>query len=159
MSTPRAALFSALPWESRKLASSALLFLALAALAVPASALDRSAFSFPNYDLQATLDPHQHALSVEGTVEVRNVFKISKVGTVAGCMVIEGLIRRNASGRLYREGKEVWAGKIEGLKRFKEGAREVKEGLECGISLEGQNDIKEGDIIEAFDVEEVKQTL
>jgi translation initiation factor IF-2 len=53
----------------------------------------------------------------------------------------------------------VWEGKIEGLKRFKEDAREVKEGFECGISLEGQNDIKEGDIIEAFEVEEVKQTL
>ena len=94
-----------------------------------------------------------------GKAEVRQVFRISKAGTVAGCMVIEGLVRRNASGRLFREGKQVWEGKIEGLKRFKEDAREVKEGFECGISLEGQNDIKEGDIIEAFEVEEVKQTL
>ncbi len=94
-----------------------------------------------------------------GKAEVRQVFRISKAGTVAGCMVTEGLIRRNASARLFREGKEVWEGKVEGLKRFKEDAREVKEGFECGISLEGQNDIKEGDIIEAFEVEEVKQTL
>ncbi len=94
-----------------------------------------------------------------GKAEVRQVFRISKAGTVAGCMVIEGLVRRNASGRLFRDGKEIWEGKIEGLKRFKDDAREVKEGFECGISLEGQNDIKEGDIIEAFEVEEVKQTL
>ena len=94
-----------------------------------------------------------------GKAEVRQVFRISKAGTVAGCMVIEGLVRRNALARLTREGNQVWEGKLETLKRFKDDAREVKEGFECGISLEGQNDVKQGDIIEVYELEEVKQTL
>ena len=96
---------------------------------------------------------------VIGRAEVRQVFKVTKAGTVAGCMVVEGLIRRNASARLLRDSAEVWAGKMSGLKRFKDDAREVKEGFECGIGLENYNDIKPGDIIEAFEHEEVKQTL
>jgi translation initiation factor IF-2 len=94
-----------------------------------------------------------------GKAEVRQVFKISKAGVVAGCMVVEGMIRRSASARLMRGGAEIWKGKLASLKRFKDDAREVKEGFDCGIALEGFNDIKELDIIEAYEIESVKQTL
>ena len=95
-----------------------------------------------------------------GKAEVRQVFKISKAGTVAGCMVIEGVDpaqrRARASARRRRG---LAAARSSSLKRFKDDAREVKEGFECGIALDGYHDIKKGDIIEAFEVEEVKQTL
>jgi translation initiation factor IF-2 len=94
-----------------------------------------------------------------GKAEIRQVFKTSKAGAVAGCMVIEGVIKRSGGARLLREGAAIWTGKIGGLKRFKDDAKEVKEGFECGISLEGYSEFKEGDVIEAFEVEEVKQTL
>lgn len=94
-----------------------------------------------------------------GKAEVRQVFRISKVGTIAGCMAIEGVIRRSAEARLVREAVVIWSGKIGGLKRFKDDAREVREGVECGISLDGYSELKEGDIIEAFEVEEVKAKL
>jgi translation initiation factor IF-2 len=94
-----------------------------------------------------------------GKAEVRQVFRISKAGNVAGCMVIEGLVRRNSNVRLLREGAEIWQGKLSSLKRFKDDAREVKEGFDCGIALEGFNDVKEGDIIQAYEIESVKQTL
>jgi translation initiation factor IF-2 len=94
-----------------------------------------------------------------GKAQVRQVFKLSKAGVVAGCMVTEGAIRRTAGARLLRDDIVVWQGKISSLKRFKDDTREVKEGFECGISLEGYNDIKEGDVIEAFEQEEVKQKL
>jgi translation initiation factor IF-2 len=94
-----------------------------------------------------------------GKAEVRQVFRISKAGNVAGCMVVSGSVRRGAHARLVRDGAEVWRGKIAALKRFKDDAREVKEGLECGISLDGYQDVKEKDIIEAYEIEQVKQTL
>jgi translation initiation factor IF-2 len=94
-----------------------------------------------------------------GKAEVRQVFRISKAGNVAGCMVIEGLVRRSSNVRLMREGAEIWQGKLASLKRFKDDAREVKEGFDCGIALEGFNDVKEGDIIQAYEIESVKQTL
>jgi translation initiation factor IF-2 len=94
-----------------------------------------------------------------GRAEVRQVFKLSKAGVIAGCMVIEGLVRRNAGVRLIRDSAVVWQGKMDSLKRFKDDVREVKEGFDCGISLEGYQDIKPEDIIEAFEVESVKQTL
>jgi translation initiation factor IF-2 len=94
-----------------------------------------------------------------GKAEVRQVFRISKAGNVAGCMVISGSIRRGAHARLVRDGAEIWRGKIAALKRFKDDAREVKEGTECGISLDGFQDVKEKDIIEAYEIEQVKQTL
>ena len=97
--------------------------------------------------------------SVIGKAEVRQVFKLSKAGTVAGCMVLEGLVRRSATGRLLRDSRVVWQGKFSSLKRFKDDVREVKEGFDCGIALENYNDVKEGDLIEVVDVEEVKQTL
>ena len=94
-----------------------------------------------------------------GRAEVRQVFKVSKAGTIAGCMVLQGLIRRNASARLVRDGSVIFSGKISSLKRFKDDAREVKEGFDCGIGLENYGDLKEGDSIEAFEMEQVKQTL
>ena len=83
-----------------------------------------------------------------GTIEVRNTFKIPKIGTIAGCQVISGKVRRNADVRLIRDGVEIFKGKISSLKRFKDDAREVEEGFECGIGLEGFHDIKVGDTIE-----------
>ena len=97
--------------------------------------------------------------TVLGTAEVRNVFKISKVGTVAGCMVTDGLMRRGASVRLVREGVVVHTGELDSLKRFKEDVKEVKQGFECGLSLANFADVREGDVIEAFEVVEVARSL
>lgn len=96
---------------------------------------------------------------IVGNAEVREVFKISRIGTVAGCMVTEGMIKRKSDVRLIREGIVVYTGAINQLKRFKEDVAEVKNGYECGISIENFNDIKNGDIIEAFEEKEVKRTL
>ena len=108
--------------------------------------------------MEGLLAPTQVEKNI-GKAEIRQVFKTSKAGAVAGCMVIEGTIKRSAGARLSREGAIVWQGKIASLKRFKDDAREVKEGFDCGIALEGYSDFKEGDVIEAYEVEEVKQTL
>jgi translation initiation factor IF-2 len=97
--------------------------------------------------------------SVLGTVEVRNVFRISRVGTVAGCMVTEGVVRRGAAVRLVRGGVVVHTGELDSLKRFKDDVREVKAGFECGLSLKGFNDVQVGDQIEVFEVVEVARTL
>lgn len=95
---------------------------------------------------------------VVGRAEIRMVYKVPKVGNVAGCYILEGKINRNASVRLIRDNIVIHDGKIESLKRFKDDAREVGEGFECGIGLEKFNDIKEGDIIEAYAMEEIKKT-
>jgi translation initiation factor IF-2 len=92
-----------------------------------------------------------------GRAEVRSTFKVSKVGTIAGCMVTEGKVTRNAQVRLVRDGAVVYEGKIESLKRFKDDVREVAQGYECGISIEKFNDVKEGDIIEAYIMETVER--
>jgi translation initiation factor IF-2 len=97
--------------------------------------------------------------SVLGMVEVRNVFKISKVGTVAGCMVTEGLVKRGASVRVIRGGVVIHTGELDSLKRFKEDVREVKAGFECGLSVRNFNDVQVGDQIEVFEVVEVARTL
>jgi translation initiation factor IF-2 len=97
--------------------------------------------------------------TILGTVEIRNVFKISKVGTVAGCMVTDGLVRRGASVRLIRDGVVVHTGELDSLKRFKEDVREVKAGFECGLSLKNYNEIQVGDQLEVFEVVEVARTL
>ncbi len=97
--------------------------------------------------------------TVVGTAEVRETFKISKVGTVAGCMVLDGKIKRNNDVRLIREGIVIYTGKLGSLKRFKDDVKEVAAGYECGLNIENFNDIKVGDIVEAFEVEEVKQKL
>jgi translation initiation factor IF-2 len=96
---------------------------------------------------------------VLGTAEVRQTFRISKVGTIAGCMVTSGVIARSSKVRLLRDGQTVWSGRIDALKRFKDDAREVQNGFECGISLDGMNDLKVGDVIEAFTIEELARTL
>ncbi|MGO9307495.1 MAG: translation initiation factor IF-2 [Spirochaetia bacterium] len=94
-----------------------------------------------------------------GTVEVRNTFKIPKVGTIAGCQVISGKVRRNADVRLIRDGVEIFKGKLVSLKRFKDDAREVEEGFECGIGLDGFHDIKVGDSIEVYETRELAKKL
>jgi translation initiation factor IF-2 len=88
-----------------------------------------------------------------GRAEVRKVFSISRVGTIAGCYVTTGRMQRGVRARLIRDGAVVHEGAIGSLRRFKEDVREVQEGYECGIGFERYNDIKEGDIIEAFGVE------
>jgi translation initiation factor IF-2 len=90
---------------------------------------------------------------VLGQAEVRQLFSIPKVGTIAGSYVTDGLIRRGAKGRLVRDGVQIWEGKFASLKRFKDDAREVQTGFECGIGLDGFNDLKAGDVIEAFEIE------
>ncbi|MHB1326396.1 MAG: translation initiation factor IF-2 [Thermoleophilia bacterium] len=90
-----------------------------------------------------------------GEAEIRSIFKASKLGTIGGCYVTRGKVSRNAQVRLLREGTIVWQGKLASLKRFKEDAREVEEGYECGILLEDFNDIKEGDVLEFFETKEV----
>ena len=96
---------------------------------------------------------------VLGSAEVRQLFKLSKAGTVCGCMVTSGTIPRAAKVRLMRDGETVWTGRIDTLKRFKDDVKEVATGFECGISLDGMNDAKVGDIIEAFAIEELARTL
>ncbi|GGD58745.1 hypothetical protein GCM10011514_23440 [Emticicia aquatilis] len=97
--------------------------------------------------------------SIVGTIEVREVFKISKVGTIAGCYVTDGSIKRNNKVRLVREGIVLHEGEIQQLKRFKDDVNEVKYGFECGLSLKGFNDIEIGDTLESFEVKEVKRKL
>jgi translation initiation factor IF-2 len=97
--------------------------------------------------------------TVLGTVEVRNVFKISKVGTVAGCMVTDGVVRRGSSVRLIRGGVVIHTGELDSLKRFKDDVREVKAGFECGLSLKNFNDVQVGDQVEVFEIVEVARTL
>jgi translation initiation factor IF-2 len=97
--------------------------------------------------------------NVIGRAEVRNLFSVPKVGTVAGCFVQDGTIRRGAKVRLLRDNVPVWEGNLASLRRFKDDVREVQAGYECGIGLEGFNDLKVGDVIEAYVVEEVATTL
>jgi translation initiation factor IF-2 len=96
---------------------------------------------------------------VVATVDIRDVFKISKIGTIAGCFVRDGKIMRNNRVRIVRDGIEVFDGTIASLKRFKEDVREVEQGFECGIGLENYNDIKNGDVIEAYKIIETKRKL
>ncbi|TSE27436.1 Translation initiation factor IF-2 [Tepidimonas sediminis] len=96
---------------------------------------------------------------VIGMAEIRNVFVASKIGTVAGCMVTQGMVTRSAHFRLIRDNVVVYTGEIESLKRFKDDVREVKEGFECGIKLKNYSDIKEGDVLEFFEIKEVARTL
>src|SRR5215203_3883548 len=108
--------------------------------------------------LSGMLSPEKKE-SVLGMVEVRQVFKISKVGTVAGCMVLDGLVRRSAKVRVLRDNVVIHDGELDSLKRFKDDVREVKAGFECGLSLKGYNDLKVGDQLEAYEVVEVARTL
>ncbi len=94
-----------------------------------------------------------------GRAEVRNLFNVPKLGTIAGCSVTEGVIRRTSQVRIFREGKALGTGKVASLKRFKDDVREVAQGFECGIGVEGWQDFKAGDIIEAFEIEETRPSL
>ncbi|ATE59584.1 translation initiation factor IF-2 [Thauera sinica] len=96
---------------------------------------------------------------VIGLVEIRQVFTISKVGSVAGCYVLEGTVKRGASARLLRNHVVVWSGELDSLKRFKDDVKEVKAGYECGLQLKNYNDIQEGDQLEIFEIKEVARTL
>ena len=94
-----------------------------------------------------------------GQAEVRSVFKVPKVGAVAGCYVTEGKITRNAKIRLVRDGVVILDGEIASLRRFKDDVKEVASGFECGVGIDKFNDIKEGDVLEAYTFEEIKREL
>jgi len=108
--------------------------------------------------LEGLLAPEEREVTV-GTAEVRELFRVPKVGTVAGCFIQQGTMRRNLPVRLLRDQVQIYEGRIGSLKRFKDDVREVREGYECGISIEGYNDVKVGDFIECFEVEEVARKL
>jgi translation initiation factor IF-2 len=108
--------------------------------------------------LSGLLAPEQRE-QVLGLVEIRQIFRVPKVGTVAGCMVVDGVVKRTASARLLRDNVVIWTGELDSLKRFKDDVKEVKAGFECGLSLKGYDDIKERDQLEIFEVQEVARTL
>ena len=108
--------------------------------------------------MEGMLSPEMRE-EVTGTVEIRELFKISKVGTIAGCMVTDGKIYRNSKIRLLRENVVIYTGELSSLKRFKDDVKEVSKGYDCGLQIKNYNDIKEGDIIEAFQEVAVKKKL
>jgi len=108
--------------------------------------------------LEGMLRPEEREV-VLGEAEVRETFKVSRVGTIAGCSVRSGMITKAGRVRLIRDAVEIWDGNLASLRRFKEDVKEVKEGYECGIGLEGFNDVKVGDVIECYKTEEVARTL
>jgi translation initiation factor IF-2 len=113
-------------------------------------------------DLRNAMEGMLEAIEVEETIgeaEVKQTFKASKVGRIAGCVVNEGRVSREASVRLIREGTVIWTGRLASLRRFKENVQEVEQGQECGIVLDGYADVKEGDVLELFQTKQVEQTL
>jgi translation initiation factor IF-2 len=94
-----------------------------------------------------------------GKIEIREVYTIPKIGTVGGCFVSEGKVNRQAQIRLVRDSVQIWTGKLGSLKRFKDDVREVVGGYECGLTLDGYNDIKVGDVLEAYEIVEEAPTL
>jgi translation initiation factor IF-2 len=108
--------------------------------------------------MSGMLAPEKREQSL-GLVEIRQVFHVSKVGSIAGCYVLEGLVKRGSSVRLLRNNVVLWTGELDSLKRFKDDVKEVKSGFECGLSLKNYNDIQEGDQLEIFEVQEVARTL
>ena len=94
-----------------------------------------------------------------GLAEIRQIFRVSKIGAIAGCMVTSGIAKRDARIRLLRNNVVVYAGELESLKRFKDDVKEVRENFECGLNIKGYNDIEEGDQIEFFEIKEVARTL
>jgi translation initiation factor IF-2 len=96
---------------------------------------------------------------VIGTAEIRQIFKVSKIGSIAGCMVTAGVVRRSARLRLLRENLVIYTGELDSLKRFKDDAKEVREGFDCGLNIKNYNDIQEGDVLEFFEIREVARTL
>ena len=113
-------------------------------------------------DLRAAMEGMLDSVEVEetlGEAEIREVFKASKVGRIAGCVVTEGKINRDANVRLLREGTVVWTGRLDSLRRFKDAVQTVEEGQDCGIVLDGYADVKPGDVLEFFSTRQVEQTL
>jgi len=108
--------------------------------------------------LSGMLAPEQKE-STLGLVEIRQVFRISKIGAIAGCYVLEGMIKRNALVRLLRDNVVAWSAELDSLKRFKDDVKEVKEGYECGLSLKNYNEIQEGDKLEIYEIVEVQRSL
>jgi translation initiation factor IF-2 len=108
--------------------------------------------------MEGLLSPEEREVML-GTAEVRQLFKVPRVGTVAGCMVTRGVLDRRGKIRVIRDAVQVYEGELESLKRFKDDAREVREGFECGLNIKNFNDIKIGDILECYRVEEVARTL
>ena len=106
--------------------------------------------------MKGMLDP-VYEEKIIGNAEVRQTFKVSNVGTIAGCYVLDGKIERNAGVRVIRDNVVIHEGKLASLKRFKDDVKEVTKGFECGIQIENYNDIKEGDIIEVYIMEEIKR--
>jgi len=96
---------------------------------------------------------------ITGTAEIRQIFRVSKIGSIAGCMVVNGVAKRDARIRLLRDNVVIYTGELESLKRFKDDVKEVRENFECGLNIKGYNDIVEGDLIEFFEVKEVARTL
>ena len=108
--------------------------------------------------IEGMLEPEQKEV-VTATAEVQETFKISKVGTIAGCIVREGKLTRSAKVRVIRDGIVVYTGELGSLKRFKDDVKEVHMGMDCGLNIQGYNDVKVGDVIEAYTIEEIKRTL
>ena len=108
--------------------------------------------------IEGMLEPEQKEV-VTATAEVQETFKISKVGTIAGCVVREGKLQRTAKVRVIRDGIVVYTGELGSLKRFKDDVKEVHMGMDCGLNIQGYNDIKIGDVVEAYTIEEIKRTL
>ena len=94
-----------------------------------------------------------------GRIEIKQIFRVAKVGNVAGCVVVDGKVRRDSNIRIVRNGTIIYEGKLASLKRFKDDAKEVVAGQECGLGIENFNDIKDGDIVEAFEIQEIQRTL
>ena len=108
--------------------------------------------------IEGMLEPEQKEV-VTATAEVQETFKISKVGTIAGCIVREGKLQRTAKVRVIRDGIVIYTGELGSLKRFKDDVKEVHVGMDCGLNIQGYNDIKVGDVVEAYTIEEIKRTL
>ena len=108
--------------------------------------------------LEGLLSPAKKE-EILGTVVVREVFRVPKIGNIGGCYVQDGKILRSSKVRLIRDGIQIWEGGISSLKRFKDDVREVEGGFECGLGLENYNDIKVGDVVEAYRIVEEKRKL
>jgi translation initiation factor IF-2 len=108
--------------------------------------------------MQGMLEPEEVERTV-ATAEVRETFRASRIGTIAGCYVTSGTVRRGAQVRLVRDGTVAYDGRIGSLRRFKEDAREVQEGFECGVVLENFADVKEGDVLEVYELQQIDRVL
>ena len=106
--------------------------------------------------MKGMLDP-EYEEKVTGSAEIRKIYKFSKTGNIAGCYVLDGIININSKARLVRDGVVIYDGAINTIQREKDQAKEVKAGLECGITLQNYQDIKENDIIEAYELVEIKR--